>query len=232
MLLLLAPTRFELEALLGPVPGLGPACVPAPGQRALRVGLVGFGLAAAGITTARHLERERPTQVLLVGIAGSFDLARAPLASVHRIEAVSCHGIGVGEGREHIPAARVGFAQIPREICGEELGERLRLAAPPPPLDRLPAAELLSATSAAANAGEAATRRAQHPRALLEDMEGYAVALAAILAGAPLSIVRAVSNAIGERDKTRWEVHAALSALRLALAPLLASERSSEDRPR
>ncbi|MBK9384053.1 MAG: hypothetical protein IPN34_04440 [Planctomycetes bacterium] len=222
MLLLLAPTRFELEALLGPVPGLGPACVPAPGGRALRVGLVGFGLIASGIAATRHLERERPQHVVLAGIAGSFDLSRAPLASVRRIEAVSSYGIGVGEGRDHVPAARTGFAQMPREIAGRELGERLGLALPPPPLDGLPSAELLSVTSASASAAEAAARRAHHPRALLEDMEGYAVALAALLADVPFSILRAVSNAVGERDKSRWEVHAALAALRGALAPLLA----------
>jgi futalosine hydrolase len=76
-------------------------------------------------------------------------------------------------------------------------------------------------TSASASAAEAAARRAGHPRALLEDMEGYAVALAALLAGAPLAILRAVSNSVGERDKSRWEVHAALAALRAALTPLL-----------
>jgi futalosine hydrolase len=51
-------------------------------------------------------------------------------------------------------------------------------------------------------------------------MEGYAVALAAELAGVPLAIARAVSNEIGVREKSRWEIHAALAALRRALAPL------------
>lgn len=222
MLLLLAPTRFELEALIGPVIGLGPGCVPAPSARDLRVGLVGFGLVAAGIAAARHLERERPERVLLVGIAGSFDLRRAPLASVHRAAAVSCHGIGAGEGRAHLSAARLGFPQVPRELCGRELGERLVLAAPPTPLDALPTAELLSVASATGDAAEAAARRALHPRALLEDMEGYAVALAAELAGIPLAIARAVSNEVGVREKSRWEIHAALAALRVALTPLVA----------
>ena len=222
-MLLLAPTRFELESLVGPVIGLGPACVPAPNARGVRVGLVGFGLVAAGIAAARHFARERPERALLVGIAGSFDLRRAPIASVHRASAVSCHGIGAGEGRAHLSAARLGFPQVPRELAGRELGERLELAAPPALLEELPPVELLSVASATGDAAEAAARRALHPRARLEDMEGYAVALAAELEGIPLAILRAVSNEVGVRDKARWEIHAALAALRVALAPLLAA---------
>lgn len=50
-------------------------------------------------------------------------------------------------------------------------------------------------------------------------MEGFGVALACALHGVPLSIVRGFSNAVGERDPSRWKIPLALGAARaLALA--------------
>lgn len=56
------------------------------------------------------------------------------------------------------------------------------------------------------------------PAAAAEDMEGFAVAMACRLRGVPLDIVRGISNAAGDRDRSHWQVSAALEAAgRLAL---------------
>ena len=51
----------------------------------------------------------------------------------------------------------------------------------------------------------------------VEAMEGFAVLRACALAGVPAVEVRAVSNEIGEPDRTRWEIPLALAALDAAL---------------
>ena len=55
----------------------------------------------------------------------------------------------------------------------------------------------------------------------VEAMEGYAVLRAAALAGIPAVEVRAVSNAVGEPDRSRWRFADAKAALASALPRLV-----------
>jgi nucleoside phosphorylase len=55
---------------------------------------------------------------------------------------------------------------------------------------------------------------------LVEAMEGFGVLRAAARAGVPAVEVRAVSNEIGEEDRSKWAIDAALTALEGAV-PLL-----------
>jgi nucleoside phosphorylase len=54
-------------------------------------------------------------------------------------------------------------------------------------------------------------------------MEGFAVLRACALAGVPAVEVRAISNEIGEPDRSRWELDTALAALADALPRLRAA---------
>jgi nucleoside phosphorylase len=54
-------------------------------------------------------------------------------------------------------------------------------------------------------------------------MEGFGVLRAAADAGVPAVEVRAVSNELGEEDRTRWQVPAALDLLGAALPVLVAA---------
>jgi futalosine hydrolase len=56
----------------------------------------------------------------------------------------------------------------------------------------------------------------------VEAMEGYAVLRAAALAGVPALEVRAVSNAIADEDRGRWQIREARSLLAGAVPLLLA----------
>ena len=56
-------------------------------------------------------------------------------------------------------------------------------------------------------------------------MEGFAVLLAAELAGVPAVEVRAVSNEIDEPDRARWRFDDALAVLERAVPLLLAELR-------
>ncbi len=64
--------------------------------------------------------------------------------------------------------------------------------------------------AAAGSPQEAADRRSRHPDAAGEEMEGYAVAVAAQLFDVGLTIVRGFSNVAGERDRSQWRMQEAL----------------------
>jgi futalosine hydrolase len=203
--LVLVPTALEeghLRALGG---------FPAPA----RVALAGFGPVAAAARTMQLLAESVPRRVLLVGLAGSLDPARAPLASASQFAHVRLDGVGAGSGAAFVPASRLGFPQWADErgAVGEEL-----------PLAGGGALGLLCVCAASGSPEEADLRRARHADAAAEEMEAFGAALACRLAGVPFAVVRGISNLAGERDASRWHVRAALAAAHALALEWLARE--------
>ena len=77
----------------------------------------------------------------------------------------------------------------------------------------LPEAEVLPIATCAAIGGGSACE--------VEAMEGFAVLRAAELARVPAVELRAVSNLVDERDRSRWRFDDALALLESALSRLL-----------
>ncbi len=153
----------------------------------------GFGLAAAGAGAAHAIAANAAAAaagVLLVGAAGTYDERRAPLATALVAGSVRCHGIGAG-GQS---AAELGLGEP----------DLLGLADAGP--------EIVSVATASARPAAAAALAARYPDAVAEEMEGYAVALAARRFGVPLSVVRGISNRAGDRDHGSWRLAEALGA--------------------
>jgi futalosine hydrolase len=188
-LLVLVPTPVE-AALLG---------LRVDPKRAALV-CTGVGLAAAGAAASRAIRDHAPRAVLLVGIAGTLDVRRAPIGAAVDATHVGCDGIGAGEGR--------GFVSFTGPALELDAGASSLRGA------KVARGEILSVAAAAGSAAMAKARRARHPQALAEEMEGYAVALAARLAEVPLTIVRGISNVAGDREPSRWKWETALAACR------------------
>jgi futalosine hydrolase len=213
-LLVLVPTRREAELLLGAAAhGLGAPALRTIAGRRVDVALTGIGLAAAGASASRWFAQTRPAAAVLVGLCGTFDRRRLAVGEVVEATAIACDGIGAGEGRDFV-----------------EVGEPLHALRCAPARARPRGAvrgEVLSVAAAAGSARMVATRRARHPRALAEEMEGYAVALAARLAGVPLTILRGASNVAGDRVHRRWKIAEALARCREALEAYVGRAASS-----
>jgi futalosine hydrolase len=77
---------------------------------------------------------------------------------------------------------------------------------------------VLTVSTVTGTAGRAAELTARHPGAAAEAMEGFGVAEAAAAHGVPVLEIRAVSNAVGPRDRAAWRIPGALAALTAALA--------------
>ncbi len=146
------------------------------------VELAGFGPIAAAHRTATLLERLRPRRVLLVGIAGSYDLGALPIGSATTFDTVQLDGVGSMKGHGNPPLALEGETGILLTVC-----------------------------TAAEDLDQASARRERF-QALAEDMEAYGVALACHAASTPLTVVRGISNRAGDRDTAHWRVDEALDA--------------------
>lgn len=211
-LLVLVPTAREAELLLGAAAkGIGAPHLVTLHGRSVRIALTGIGLAAAGASTGRWFAQVAPDAALLAGIAGTLDPTLFPVGDVLEATSVACDGIGAGEGDRFAPLPE---PPLPSTLAGSEPLAPIELERR---IGETRGGALLSVAAAAGSRTWAQARRARHPHALAEEMEGYAVALAARLARVPLTIVRAASNEAGDRDHASWQVAPALAACRRAL---------------
>jgi futalosine hydrolase len=153
----------------------------------------GIGPVEAAVATARRLAGRRPDAILHIGIAGSTRLE--PPALVLGSESVYS---------DLIDAASL-LPRVERVEPQADLLESVRRA--------LPEAHVLPiATSARVGGGTTCE---------VEAMEGFAVLRAAAAAGVPAVELRAVSNAVGERDRAQWRIDDALGALQGAVRRVL-----------
>lgn len=211
--LLLVPTEMEWQILRRHFPASEQDGNPQ--AMGWRVELCGFGPLAAAATTARLLQQHRPEAVLLIGIAGAYDRPDGqapplPVGSASRFDKVSQYGVGVGSGRAYRSAGELGWKPI---AAMKHLQD----------LDTIPLTDdradgsvnggrLLSCCSASQEDEDCRQRLQLFPDAAAEDMEGYAVAMACLAAAVPLRIIRGISNIAGQRDKSHWQIEAALAA--------------------
>ena len=194
-------------------------------------------MAAAGAGTAftlgNHLRttaaaRPQTAPVILVGIAGTYDPVRAPVGSALLATDVRCVGIGRGTGAAHRSAAALGWPQgLP--LAGlPPVSDCLLLSAPDLSGEPVLRGGLLSVAAAAATPAEAGERAAQFPGAVAEEMEAFAVGLAARLYGVRLTVIRGLSNVAGETDHAAWRTSEALAAAKDLLIRVV-EHRAAED---
>lgn len=192
------------------------------GHGPIDVVAVGVGPAAAAAGTATALTTAalagRPyTLAVSAGIGGGFT---APPGALLVADAITVADLGAETPEGFLPVTELGFGTVTHR--------------PPASLVR----ELAAATSATAvgtvltvstvtgTAERAALLARRHPGAVAEAMEGFGVAEAAAAHGVPVAEIRAVSNAVGPRDRAAWRIGDALAALTEAFgkaAPTLTS---------
>lgn len=181
--------------------------------------LCGFGPIAAGVVTAQWLAHERPSEVVLLGIGGTFDPILAPLGTAVEIGQITTDTVGAQRrGRVTLAAGtwelpgELGFPQVP---VGLELPGGLISAAVSHELDLGVAAGvgLLTVGVASGSRDTAVARRERFPGVAVEDMEGFAVALACQLVGIRCLIFRGLTNEVGDREFGNWRIDEALDSL-------------------
>ncbi|MFD7645028.1 futalosine hydrolase [Kitasatospora sp. NPDC059795] len=209
-LLVVVAVRAEAEAVRR---GLGEG---AP----VEVLAAGVGPAAAAAGTAVALARGRFRLVLSAGIAGGF-VPAAPIGSLVVADALVAADLGAETPDGFADVAELGFGTA-RHAVPEGVA-KLVAAATGGALG-----EVLTVSTVTGSAERAERLRARHPRALAEAMEGFGVAEAASRFGLAAGELRAVSNAVGPRDRAAWRIGEALAALERAFAALPVSRLLQE----
>ncbi|QUL58497.1 futalosine hydrolase [Paenibacillus tritici] len=178
----------------------------------------GAGPAAAAAGTAAALAAGSYGCVVSAGIGGGFP-GRASVGSLVVASEMLDAALGAETPEGFRSAAELGFGSVSVPAPG---GTVQALAA------ALAAAGLtvstgpvLTVSTATGTAGTAAALAARHPEAAAEAMEGHGVAVAAHSLGIAALELRAISNAVGPRDRAAWKINEALDALTAAAAILL-----------
>jgi futalosine hydrolase len=155
----------------------------------------GVGPVEAALLTARALAEQRPSALVHVGIAGARSLDPPALAL----------------GSEAVYVDLIDLSnRVPVVVRAEPDAALLAAASA-----ALPEAHVLPIATCARVGGGTGFE--------VEAMEGFGVLRAAVLAGVPAVELRAVSNAPGEADRSRWRVDDALAALDGAVQRLVAT---------
>ncbi|MFC5471378.1 futalosine hydrolase [Cohnella suwonensis] len=179
----------------------------------------GVGPAAAAVTAASALARDpgRYRLVVSAGIAGGF-AGQVPVGSVVVASESVAADLGAETPDGFVSVDELGFGSSRLPVDGAmaaRLTEKLRESGIGVRLG--PVLTLSTVTGTAATAAELAER---YPGAAAEAMEGYGIAEAARRFDVPFLEIRAVSNAVGPRDRSAWRMGDALAALEAACATL------------
>ncbi|MEU9762425.1 futalosine hydrolase [Streptomyces sp. NPDC047987] len=151
--------------------------------------------------------------VVSAGIGGGF-VPAAPVGSLVVASGIVAADLGAETPEGFVPVTGLGFGRD-RHVPPRSLVRDVTAAT-----GALPG-EILTVSTVTGSAERAAALLAAHPRAAAEAMEGFGVAEAADRAGVPVLELRAVSNAVGPRDRDAWRIGDALAALTGAFGKLV-----------
>ena len=177
------------------------------GNQRVRLGVIGVGLASASLALGGLLSLETPEAIILVGSAGALPGSRLEKGDVvvARSEILAELGLLVGPGIGDVKP--LGLANLVQEIAFDQaLGDDLFTAAGQGgPVFH---GKVLTVVGVSARQDQAEAR-AKRFKAVAENMEGYAVALAGRNLGIKAAEVRGISNRAGDRNKTNWDLQMA-----------------------
>lgn len=206
-LLIVTAVAAERDAVLA---GIGDQHVLpdplAPNAAEVDVIAVGVGPAEAAAGTMRELAVAQadgaPYQaVICAGIAGGF-AGRVEIGDVVVATASVAADLGAESEESFLSLDDLGFGPS-------------TLPADPAllPAERALRGQILTVSTATGTRQTADELAERFPEALAEAMEGFGVATAARALGLPFAEVRAISNQVGPRDRSAWQVGPALAAL-------------------
>jgi futalosine hydrolase len=193
-------------------------------KAAVTVAPVGIGPAAAAASTARLLALAETAgspyrAVLSAGIGGGFP-DRATLGTLVLATRSVAADLGAESPDGFIPLDELGLPVDPVAGGSSIPADPALLAELRSALPRATVGAVLTLSTVTGTAESTQVLATRYPDAIAEAMEGYGVAVAAAQAGLPFAELRAISNAIGPRDRDAWRIQDAFDALTAAAAAL------------
>lgn len=175
----------------------------------------GVGKAAAAAALAQRLATDRIAAVVAFGVAGSYPGPHAPLLG----ELVIVDRETFGDEGVETPE---GFATLGDLGLGDDAAIEADVALVRRASAVLGVRAVSGATVSTCSGTDARARAlAQRTGALVETMEGAAIALACRRFDVPWVQLRAISNRTGDRDRGGWDLPRATQAVQAAVRTLL-----------
>jgi futalosine hydrolase len=177
----------------------------------------GVGMLASAVSLTRMLIEDKPDLVIQAGIAGCFD-QKMPLGKLVVVADEMLADMGVEEDGKW-----KDIFDLKLEKSSYPPFERRKLANPW--VDRFNLLKLTAVTGVTVNTittgKEKIHQLVKKYDPVIESMEGAALHYACLQAGTPFLQVRALSNYIGERDKSNWLLKESITNLNQALVKLV-----------
>ncbi len=226
-LVIATATTREMKAVLTGFNGRGRVgcALPAPGEvcpspvngRNCLLLVTGVGPVNAALSLGRVLGAHRGVRgVMNLGVAGTFDVLRAPLGSAVLASAEVWPEYGLA-GDDGVDPHGIAFPQAEGpagpvwdriDLAPATLFEQWHLAVPA--AARSGVSLTVAGVSGTPSRAQAVCRR---HAALMENMEGFALALGCLRHDLPFAEARTMSNIVGSRAAEDWALEGALDAL-------------------
>ncbi|RKN70124.1 futalosine hydrolase [Paenibacillus ginsengarvi] len=187
------------------------------GDGRFEVRLADVGPASAAANTALALAVGDYDLVISAGIGGGFAEV-AGIGSLVLASEMIAADLGAESAEGFISVDELGFgsARIPADHAIAASWCEALLAAG----QRACVGPVLTVCTATGSAASASALAARVKGAAAEGMEGFGVATAAKLRNVPALEIRAISNAVGPRDRAAWRIPEALQSLEKAFSVL------------
>lgn len=169
----------------------------------------GVGMLATAYRLTRHIALRRPDMIIQAGIAGCFDRA-VPLCKVYAVKQEALADTGVWEKQDWTDLFDMKLMK--KQEAPFKNG---RLVNPHKTLlqrCKLPLAKAVTVNQTSTGRKQISAIYGKY-QPLLESMEGAALHYVALQENTPFLQLRSVSNYIGERNKSKWNISGAITSL-------------------
>lgn len=203
--LIVAATKFEIASSIAFIK-----------KNKIDVLYTGVGSPAALYNITKAVSKLNPTVIIQAGIAGSF-YKKVPLAETVAVSTDYFGDLGVMEDKTWKSVFDMGFTAPHKAPYKNGLLQNSNKKL-------LAICELTLVNAVTINevtTGKARIDLFKNQGAQIESMEGAALHYVAIMEKIPFLQIRSISNYVGERDKKKWEIVAAVDNLNAALVKIL-----------
>lgn len=180
--------------------------------------VTGVGVPACMYTLQEKLQQNSYDLVIQAGIGGCFD-PTVPLSSVYAVVKDVFADAGIFEKGQFKTLFEVGLAdpnQLPFSNGWLQNSTEIISSI------NLPQANAITVNTVSEDEGVSQLYLSKY-QALVESMEGAAFHYVCIQQNIPFLQIRSLSNYVGERDKTKWEMQASIQSLNESLVQIVDS---------
>jgi futalosine hydrolase len=211
-ILLIAATNFEIQPAINFLAERDSVI----GKNRFNVLIAGIGSMSTAYWLTKAIGNKRPDLLIQAGIGGSFS-ADYPPGSIVLVNEEVTGDLGVEENNEFKDVFDMGLPQITDPYTGKSLVNKNTGLLQQQNLPLVKAVTI----SEISTRPERIRQLQQKYQPVVESMEGAAFHYVALTEKIPYIQLRAVSNFVGERDKTKWKMKDAIGVLNEKLIQML-----------